>query len=93
MMDENLIVEKFREIKELGFVKSKRPYSTGIGKTFEDYLGVTENNEIGPDFAGFEVVSKRTQTSTFLSLFTKSPSHPRSVHTILLERYGEEYEG
>ena len=29
MMDENLIVEKFREIKELGFVKSKRPYSTG----------------------------------------------------------------
>lgn len=23
MMDENLIVEKFREIKELGFVKSK----------------------------------------------------------------------
>ena len=93
MMDENLIVEKFREIKELGFVKSKRPYSTGIGKTFEDYLGVTENNEIGPDFAGFEVVSKRTQTSTFLSLFTKSPSHPRSVNTILLERYGEEYEG
>ena len=89
MMDENLIVEKFREIKELGFVKSKRPYSTGIGKTFEDYLGVTENNEIGPDFAGFEVVSKRTQTSTFLSLFTKSPSHPRSVNTILLERYGE----
>ena len=88
-----MIVEKFREIKELGFVKSKRPYSTGIGKTFEDYLGVTENNEIGPDFAGFEVVSKRTQTSTFLSLFTKSPSHPRSVNTILLERYGEEYEG
>ena len=41
MMDENLIVEKFREIKELGFVKSKRPYSTGIGKTFDDYLGVT----------------------------------------------------
>lgn len=58
MMDENLIVEKFREIKELGFVKSKRPYSTGIGKTFEDYLGVTENNEIGPDFAGFEVVQQ-----------------------------------
>lgn len=29
MMDENLIVEKFREIKELGFVKSKRPYRRG----------------------------------------------------------------
>ena len=73
MMDENLIVEKFREIKELGFVKSKRPYSTGIGKTFEDYLGVTENNEIGPDFAGFEVVSKRNLNSFFTFAVYQKP--------------------
>ncbi|MBE9488282.1 MAG: MvaI/BcnI restriction endonuclease family protein [Bacteroidetes bacterium] len=91
MMDKNLILKEFNRIKNLGFIKSNRSNNTGIGKTFEDYLGVDENNYKAPDFAGFEVKSKRTETNSYLTLFTKSPTHPPKVNTYLRDKYGEEY--
>lgn len=66
-------------------------FSQCIGKTFEDYLGVDENNNKAPDFAGFEVKSKRAETSSYLTLFTKSPSQPPKVNTYLRDTYGESY--
>ena len=33
-----LIVERFLQVRNLGFVKSRRKNNTGIGKTFEDYI-------------------------------------------------------
>ena len=53
MMDKELIINEFNRIKALGYLKSRRTHNTGIGKTFEDYLGVDENNNKAPDFAGF----------------------------------------
>ncbi len=91
-MDSKKIVEEFNRIKSLGFIKSKRSHNTGIGKTFEDHLGVTENNDKLPDFEGFEVKSQRALTSSFLSLFTKSPTFPRGANTLLRDNYGEFYE-
>lgn len=76
----------------MGYLKSRRTHNTGIGKTFEDYLGVDENNNKAPDFAGFEVKSKRAETSSYLTLFTKSPSQPPKVNTYLRDTYGESYE-
>ena len=38
MKDKEQIINKFHEIKELGYVKSKSRHNTGIGKTFEDYI-------------------------------------------------------
>jgi len=92
MIDKEKIIREFNRIKNLGYVKSRRENNTGIGKTFEDYLGVTENNDKLPDFAGFEVKSQRTLTSSFLTLFTKSPNSPKGANTILRDNYGEEYE-
>ena len=43
------IIERFKQIKALGFIKSNRKNNTGIGKTFEDYIGVLENNIDEPD--------------------------------------------
>lgn len=91
MMDKELIVSEFNRIKALGYLKSRRTHNTGIGKTFEDYLGVDENNNKAPDFAGFEVKSKRAETASYLTLFTKSPSHPPKVNTYLRDKYGENY--
>ena len=91
-MDKELIIREFNRIKNLGYVKSRRSNNTGIGKTFEDYLGVTENNDKLPDFAGFEVKSQRALTSSYLTLFTKSPTGPVGANTYLRDTYGEFYE-
>lgn len=92
MIDKKKIEAEFKRIRNLGFLPSKRKHNTGIGKTFEDYLGVMENNDKLPDFAGFEVKSQRALTSSFLTLFTKSPSGPKGANSYLRDTFGEEYE-
>lgn len=90
-LDFNKINSEFLRIKNLGFVKSNRTAKNdgAIGNTFEDYLGVRENNLKDPDFAGFEVKSKRELTSSYLSLFTKSPSAPKGANAYLKNNFGK----
>lgn len=59
MTNKQFIISQFRKVKKLGFVKSKRRNNTGVGKTFEDYIGVVENNIDEPDLAGYEIKSHR----------------------------------
>lgn len=91
-MDKTKVISEFNRIKALGFIKSNRSHHTGIGKTFEDHLGVIENNDKLPDFEGFEVKSQKALTSSFLTLFTKSPTNPEGANTFLRNTYGEFYE-
>lgn len=88
MTNKNKIIEEFNRIKALGFIKSKRLNDTGIGKTFEDYLGVDENNLKDPDFVGFEVKSHRKTSNSYVTLFTKSPTSPQKANSILREKFG-----
>lgn len=90
-LDFDKIKNEFQRIKSLGFVKSNRSSKNdgAIGNTFEDYLGVRENNLKDPDFAGFEVKSKRELTSSYLSLFTKSPSSPKGANAYLKNTFGK----
>lgn len=85
------VKREFNRIKELGFIRSNRVRNKdgGIGNTFEDYLGVLENNLKDPDFEGFEVKTQRQITSSYITLFSKSPSFPRGANAILKEKYGE----
>jgi len=87
----NKVQEEFDRIKSLGFVRSTRPNNRdgGIGNTFEDLLGVEENNLKDPDFEGFEVKTHRFLNSSYITLFSKSPSFPKKANSILKERYGE----
>ncbi len=62
-----------KKLSEKGWVRSNRPHDTGIGKTLEDYLGITENNIALPDFGIMELKSQRTNTPSMMTLFTKSP--------------------
>lgn len=81
----------FTRIKNLGYVSSSRPNNKdgGIGNTYEDLLGVKENNLKSSDHLGYEIKSKRLLNSTYISLFSKSPSFPQKANSILLEKYGE----
>ena len=88
--------EEFRKIKQLGFVDSKRLHDTGIGKTFEDFIGVIENNKSKVDYKGeFELKSSRELSESMITLFTKSPE-PRGINKILRNTFGyyhEEFTG
>lgn len=91
--EKDFIIEQFYKVKELGFVRSNRPNNTGIGKTFEDYVGVVENNYEQPDLAGYEIKSHRKESNNYVTLFTKSPSFPRGANKHLRDKFGVEKNG
>lgn len=70
--------KKITEISKKGFIKSHRLNNTGIGKTFEDEIGIVENNiikggdlKIGNQIA--EVKTQRSSASSRVTLSTKEP--------------------
>lgn len=77
---------QLKVIKAMGFIKSHRAHNTGIGKTLEDYLNITENNISLPDFGVMELKSQRINTSSMLTLFTKSPEGVTNAE--IRERFG-----
>src|SRR3989338_584945 len=80
----------FLAIKEKGFVESHRSHNTGIGKTFEDLIGIVENNNFLADYEGvLEIKSSRDLSKSMVTLFTKTPTHPKGVNSILRVKYGE----
>lgn len=80
----------FLIVKSKGFIESHRTHNTGIGKTFEDVIGIVENNSSLADYKGIlEIKSKRDLSKSMLTLFTKSPSHPKAANSYLRETYGE----
>lgn len=81
------LIKKLKSIKEMGYVKTHRTGNTGIGKTLEDLLEITENNVPGPNAAMIELKSARKNVSSMLTLFTKSPL-PARANSILLEKFG-----
>ena len=83
------LVKKLKAIKKMGYIKTHRVGNTGIGKTIEDLLGITENNVPGPNAAMIELKSARKNVSSMLTLFTKSPL-PERANSVLLERFGYE---
>ncbi|MHA2612346.1 MAG: MvaI/BcnI family restriction endonuclease [bacterium JZ-2024 1] len=83
------LIQKLNEIKNMGWIKTHRAGNTGIGKTLEDLLGITENNIPGPNATMIELKSARKNVSSMLTLFTKSPLPPKA-NSVLLERFGYE---
>ena len=91
-MDER-VLESFKKdfllIKSKGFVESHRTHNTGIGKTFEDLMDITENNSSLADYKDvLEIKSKRELSKSMLTLFTKSPTNPPGANSHLRLQYG-----
>jgi len=87
MKSYNEIVKDLLALKDQGYVKTHRRGNTGIGKTLEDLLGIEENNIPGPNAVRLELKSARKNSTSMLTLFTKSPDPPR-INSVLLERFG-----
>lgn len=88
------VIEGFKKdffaIKQKGWVLSNRTHDTGVGKTFEDLIGIHENNNFLADYKNvLELKSKREFSESMVTLFTKSPSFPKKVNSILREKYGQ----
>lgn len=80
-------IERFTEIRNMGWITTHRAGRTGIGKTLEDLLGIVENNIQGPDFGDYELKSARKNSNSMLTLITKSPD-TRSANSVLRLTYG-----
>lgn len=80
------IVDKLIEIKKMGFVSTIRAHDGGVGNTLEWYLDVKENNLRLPDIGDIEIKAKRIDSSSMLTLASKSPL-PRGVNKALFQAY------
>ena len=80
-------IRRFIQIKNMGWITTHRAGRTGIGKTLEDLLDIAENNIQGPDFGNYELKSARKDSTSMLTLITKSPD-TRSANSVLRLRYG-----
>jgi hypothetical protein len=89
-MKENIaeLKELFIKVRDAGFIETHRKGNTGIGKTFEDACGIVENNFTAADFKGIEIKSQRDYSGSYITLFTKSPTSPRGINTLLRKTYG-----
>lgn len=80
----------FFSIRKKGFVPSNRIHNTGIGKTFEDLVGVHENNNKLADYEGIlELKSTREYSQSMVTLFTNKPTHPPHANTYLRDTFGQ----
>lgn len=82
------LVQKLKQLKKGGYVRTHRRGDTGIGKTLEDLLGIEENNVPGPNARMLELKSARKGSPSMLTLFTKSPLPRRKAISELVEKFG-----
>jgi hypothetical protein len=80
--------EKFKKIKEKGYVPSQRKGPTGIGYTLETLLGIDENNIASPDIEGAELKAHRSNSSNLITLFTFNNKAWKMPPLEAVKRYG-----
>ena len=68
-----LLQLKFNSIRNIGWIKSLRIGSTGIGYTFESLIGKSEDSLCYPDFNGIEIKTQRISSKSYISLFNYNP--------------------
>lgn len=86
------LIEKLREIREMGWVRSGRARSNvgAVGNTLEDLLGIEENNLPLANGGTWELKAQRAHTTSLVTLFHNEPEprERRIVPRILLPKYG-----
>jgi hypothetical protein len=87
-MNRKELIKRLREIRDLGFVRSSRIGPTGIGKTFEDLLGIAENNLALPDLGRLEIKTARKGSNSLITLFTFNRGVWQIDQKNLIETYG-----
>lgn len=90
-MENNIkhLITKFNEIKKIGWIKSINTNSSGVGRTLENLLNISENNRSIPDFKGIEIKTHRNTSNSYISLFCSTPDGPHHHEIeIIKNKYG-----
>lgn len=67
------LYKKYKAIENLGWIKTKRSGTSGIGYTFECLIGKVEENFPIPDFQGIEIKTSRHNSWGKIHLFHATP--------------------
>ena len=80
-------VLQYNTIKAKGFIKSQRTGDGAAGNTFEDELGLKENNIAAPDIDNYEIKTFKKGASGLQTLFNKEGEW-QMTQIEFLKRYG-----
>ena len=67
-------IAKSKNLSNFNYIPTTRPGNTGIGMTWENELGIKENNSKGADDNGIEHKAKRLKSNSNLTMITSTPS-------------------
>ena len=88
------LIDKLKEIRNRGFIKSITTGDPGVGDTLENALEISRNNSKLPDYKGIELKATRltrngkARVPTRTTLFSKTPDIGLSYREIV-EKYGK----
>ncbi|MGB3979692.1 MAG: MvaI/BcnI family restriction endonuclease [Tepidanaerobacteraceae bacterium] len=83
------IQRRLEEIKDMGYIPTKRKGSTGVGHTFEQVFGLEEDNLQIPDIGGrVEVKTTRRNSGTLVTMFTFNRSVWQMKQKDVVMKYG-----
>ena len=68
-----LLLNEFKRIRDLGWIRTMRSGPTGVGYTFEKLLGIQENTLPIPDYCDFEIKTHRAISTSNICLFNYDP--------------------
>ncbi len=83
-----LLNKKFNEVKKMGWVKSLRNGTTGIGYTFETLLGKKEDRSSNPDYYGIEIKTMKYFSKKKIHLFNLTPNSSPLIIKKIMEKFG-----
>ena len=72
----------------MGWIKSLRKGTTGIGYTFETMLGKKEDTLVQPDYKSIEIKVKRRYGKGYITLFNAVPDNKEKVILEIYKKYG-----
>ena len=79
---------KFKKIKSIGWIETKRNGSTGVGYTFENLLNMKENSLEIPDYKSIEIKTQRIKSNSYVNLFNAAPD---GNHLFSIEKLRNNY--
>jgi hypothetical protein len=88
MVDLNAFKTGFYQLRNKGFVKSRRNGPTGVGHTLEAELGIQENNIALSDLGFAELKAHRVNSSSLITLFTFNNKVWQIDPLVAVRKYG-----
>lgn len=84
----NELLDKLKDISNMGWVTTHRSGATGIGFTLETLLNIQANSSQSPDYKGIEIKSTRESSNVRITLFSKTPIYEPYTRERLVNTHG-----